>query len=315
MKYPVLWLGLASLAASPGAATSVASEGARQQHLRRAQPVVNPLLDDLDKGNTENKVAALKAKAAAAASRARSAAAQAATSEIHVEQLEMQNKMKKPDLEDSLQIATEATKSAVASSKEAVAALKETKALAKVAVADAERLAVEEVKKMLTQKYHQLETWRDKVLTNPYDRARKAGAKAAEPYYKAIQGFYKRIQEYQMEARGLMGKANAMSASANGLSGGAQGRMDGGNPIGAKQDIETAKAMSAQSGALASEAQGLQAQADNMNKMIGEYLAAGHMAAWRAEYDTDPDAIPPPPLDPDRAFTPPPVMLLQEVQR
>jgi len=278
----------------------------RGRLLKREQPQVNPLLDDLEAGNANAKIAALKAKAAASASRARSAAAQASTSQIHVEQIDMQNKMKKADLEDALVIATDAAKQAVQSSKEAVAALGEAKVLAKTAVADAKKLAVAEVKEMLAGKYHQLEEWRSKVLSNPYERAKKAGVAAAAPYYKGIQGLYKRIQDYQMEARNLMGQANAAAGNANSLSGGAQGKMDGGDPIGAKQDVENAKAMQAQGAALSGEANALEGQAQTMNNMIGNYIAAGHMAAWRAEYNADPDSLPPPPADPNRAFTPPP---------
>merc|ERR550514_1628642 len=103
-----------------------------------------------------------------------------------------------------------------------------------------------------------------------------------------------------------MGKANSLAGGAQGLAGGAQGKFDGGDPVGANQDVMTANAMRTSSGSYASAAQALEGEAQNMNKWIAEYISAGHMAAWRAEYEADPDALPPPPVNPNYAFTPPP---------
>merc|ERR1719217_1355428 len=110
-----------------------------------------------------------------------------------------------------------------------------------------------------------------------------------------IKAYYKRIGQYQKTAKGMMGKANKLAAAAQGIGGGAQGRLNGGDPVGANQDIMTANAMRKQSGALAGAAESLQAEANKMNSWIPEYIAAGHMAAWIAEYKADPDALPPPP--------------------
>lgn len=272
----------------------------------QSPPLVNGVIDSLEAGTAAAKIAGLKAKAAAAVSRAQAAAAQASTSEIHVEQLKMQNEMKKPELNEALLQAKDATAAAVDAAKEAVAALGAVKAVAKTAVDDAKRLAVEEVKKAMTAKYHALEEWRTKVLDDPYARAKKAGAAAVAPYNKMIKAYYKRIGQYQKTAKGMMGKANKLAAAAQGIGGGAQGRLNGGDPVGANQDIMTANAMRKQSGALAGAAESLQAEAQQMNKWIAEYIAAGHMAAWRAEYEADPDQLPPPPVNPDYAFTPPP---------
>ena len=41
----------------------------------------------------------------------------------------------------------------------------------------------------------------------------------------------------------MMAKANSLAAGASGLAGGAQGRLDGGDAIGANQDLFTATAM------------------------------------------------------------------------
>lgn len=272
----------------------------------RSPPLVSGIIDSLDAGQTQARIASLRAKSTAAVSRAQAAAAQASISETHVEQLKVQNEMKKPELDRALETATEAATGAVEAAKEAVAALAAVRATAKTAVADAQRLAVEGVKKRMAEKYNQLEEWRTKVLDDPYTRAQAAGKKAAEPYNKMIKAYYKRIGQYRKAAGGLMGKANSLAGGAQGLAGGAQGKLNGGDPVGANQDVMTANAMRSSSASYASAAQALEGEAQNMNHWIADYIAAGHMAAWQAEYEADPDALPPPPVNPNYAFTPPP---------
>lgn len=272
-------------------------------------PEVSGVLDKLATDTKDAKVAALKAKAVAAASRAQSAAAQAATEKIQAKQIEVQNKMKKPELDDALAMATEASKEAVEAAKLAVAALDETRALSPVAIADAKRLAVAEIKTELTAKYKALDEWRNTVLDNPYERAQQAGAAAAKPYNDMIKKFYARIGQYQLEAANMMKKANALAGDSASLAGGAQGRMDGGDVIGANQDLNTAVGLKQTSQKYAASASALHAQANNMNNMIATYVAAGHLAAWHAAYKADPNVLPPPPSDPNVVFTPAPPTL------
>merc|ERR1719321_1650808 len=73
----------------------------------------------------------------------------------------------------------------------------------------------------------------------------------------------------------------------------------------------TASAMKKTSAKFAGAANALHAEANQMNRLIAEYVAAGHQAAWMAAYKADPDALPPPPTNPNYAFTPPPPALLQ----
>merc|ERR1719387_1727463 len=110
-------------------------------------------------------------------------------------------------------------------------------------------------------------------------------------------------------------KANALAGDAAGLAGGAQGRQDGGDVIGANQDLNTAVGLKKSSQKYAAGAAALHSEANNMNKMIAEYVAAGHLAAWHAAYKADPDVLPPPPVDPNIAFTPPPPALLQKDEK
>lgn len=269
-------------------------------------PMVDAAIDTLNVGTADAKIAALRAKAAAAVSRSKAQAAQAKTASIHVEQLLMENKLKRPQLAEALLLARKSAAKAEEAAKEAAAALKQVKQIAKTAPGDAARMAVDEVRKSLVEKYHNLDRWRTRVLDNPYERARKAGLKAASPYNAMIRAYYARIGQYQAEASKMMGKANQLAAGAQGLAGGAQGRLDGGDPVGANQDIMTANAMRKQSASLAGAADSLHAEANKMNSWIPEYIAAGHMAAWIAEFKADPDALPPPPVNVNYAFTPPP---------
>jgi len=272
-------------------------------------PPVNPLLHELAGRSADAKIAAMKAKAVAAAMRTQSAAAQAATSKLQAEKVEMENVMKKPDLDHHKKLAEEAAKKAVVAAKEATGALKQTQEIAKTAIEEAKKMAVAEVAAELTKKYHELDEWRTKVLDSPYERAQKAGMLAAKPYNDMIKQFYMRQGQYQDAAAKMMAKANSLASGAAGLAGGAQGRLNGGDAIGANQDIFTATAMKGTSEKYAGAAQALQGQASQMEKYIAEYVAAGHLAAWTEMYKTDPDALPPPPKDPNVAFTPPPPSL------
>jgi len=272
-------------------------------------PPVNPLLDTLASDVSDAKIAALKAKSVAAFARTQSAAAQAGTSKLQAEEIEQRNIMKHPELQDALVMAKEASVKAVASAKEAVAALKTTQEIAKTAIEEAKKLAVEEVKAELTRKYHDLDEWRSKVLDSPYERAQRAGILAAKPYNDMIKQFYARQAQYQDAAANMMNKANSLAGGAQGLADGAQGRLNGGDAIGANQDLYTATAMKGTSEKYASAAQALHSQASTMEKYIAQYVAQGHLAAWDAQYKTDPDGLPPPPTDPNLAFTPQPPTL------
>lgn len=272
----------------------------------RTIPVVNPLYDELAGRTADGKIAAMKGKAVAAARRTMSAASQALISKLQAEKVEMQNKMKHPELQDHLKMAEEAAKKAVEASKVAVGALKKTQDIAKTAIEEAKKMAVLEVQSELTKKYHELDEWRTKVLDSPYQRAQEAGIKAAQPFNDMIRQFYARENQYQDVAAKMMAKANSLAAGASGLAGGAQGRLDGGDAIGANQDLFTATAMKGSSEKYANAATALHGEASVMNKYIAEYIAAGSLASWNAMYKADPDGLPPPPTDVNYAFTPPP---------
>merc|ERR1719428_2550985 len=156
-------------------------------------------------------------------------------------------------------------------------------------VKEAEELTAKEVHARLTQVYKDLQSWREKVLADPYAEAQKAGAAAAKPYYDGMKAYQARIQQYQGAA--------ALAASQ-------------GNAIGGNQQLQQAHQQMAEAGMLKGTAQSLDGQVQVMNKQVPEYLAAAHWAAWRKMYETNPQDFPPPPASVN-AFTPAPVAFLE----
>lgn len=286
-------------------AAPMVARGAAVRGLR-APPTVSGDVNDLVGGAADTKVAAFNAKAAAATVRARAVAAQAAATATRAEELQVTNEAKKPVLEKDLGVATSQAIAANKAANGAVAALAQTKAIAATAVDDAKKLAVEEVKARLKDMYHRLDEWRSHVLNSPYDNARAAGKRATKPYNDMIRKIRGKIGNFQLQASTYMGQANSLENGAEGIAAGAQGKLDSGDVVGANQDLMTAQSMQGRAAAEASAASSLQAQANGMNHLIAKYVQAGHMAAWKAEYLADPDALPPPPQDPNYAFTPPP---------
>merc|ERR1719498_1520929 len=127
-----------------------------------------------------------------------------------------------------------------------------------------------------------------------------------------MKAYQARIGEYSLQANLAAGQASSLTAKAEALAAGAQGKMSGGNVIGANQDLVEARRMMDEAQTFKGTANSLQGMIGQMNKQVPEYIAAAHHAAWRAEYETNPQAFPPPPADVN-AFTPPPVSLLQDV--
>merc|ERR1719327_143019 len=177
-------------------------------------------------------------------------------------------------------------------------------------VKEAEELAAKEVHARLTQVYKDLQSWREKVLADPYAEAQKAGAAAAKPYYDGMKAYQARIQQYQGAAALAAGQGNALASTALGTAAAAQGAMNGGNTIGANQQLSIAHQQMAEAGMLKGTASSLDSQVQEMNKQVPEYLAAAHWAAWRKMYETNPQDFPPPPSSTD-AFTPAPVAFLE----
>jgi len=279
---------------------------ARERQLRRTPPAVDMVVHGGELRWAKEKVKALQAKTALAASSAEAAAAEASTAPLRIEALRVQTTAVRPEIAMSQSIAEKAAQSATKASSDATSALKATEASVKGVVDDAKKLAVFEVQKMLRTKYHELKEWREKVLTDPFTRRKKAAAKAAEPYFKMVGAFKDRITAYNAGVASMTSRSQNAAAAADSVQAAAEAKEKSGDKIGAAQDYEMAKALKAESKSLDGQASSMSDSITNIEKsIIPEYMTAAHMAAWNAEYREDPDSLPPPPVNPNFAFAPP----------
>lgn len=257
-------------------------------------------------GYQQDRIRGFIDEVSAATSRAHGAAAQASAAAYQVQLLSTQNHRQTADLQN-IQIATGALgQEGAAMARKATAAYKDAAAVSSGAVEEAKLLAVQEVQKLFTGKYHELEQWRDTVLTDPHENAARAGNKAAEPYNKMSNAYHRQIHAYQGEARNLMTQSANIGEEAKETQADAMRRLAEGDYVNGKQAEVAAKALEAERDQLAQNAQKLQGSAEWMNNMIAQYAAAGQQARLRASYTADPNGFPPLEHDPNTAYTPPP---------
>eukprot|EP00397_Hematodinium_sp_SG-2012_P051869 GEMP01061034.1.p1 GENE.GEMP01061034.1~~GEMP01061034.1.p1 ORF type:complete len:292 (+),score=77.03 GEMP01061034.1:169-1044(+) len=271
---------------------------------RLLQPQVDQLHHDVMEAQAKAKVATLRARTQAAEARQREGAAEARALRFRADKMKFNTEAQTESLQETLDRAKAESAAAAVSSKQASSTFEMLKKSAEQDIDDADTLAREEVRVKLKELYKQLNGWRHKVLRNPYKEAQEAGVLAAEPYHKMIRTFNERIHEYQLSAQTLVGKANGLSSGSQDLAVQAQSKQSSGDAIGANQDLMTAQSMMVHAEQLSNSANALQGQATSMNKLIGQYLAAAHLAAWTAMYKVNPDGLPPPPND-WSAFLPP----------
>lgn len=269
-------------------------------------PEVNPVKNNLQVNTAAAKISALKVKSVFAANSAQAAAAQASTAKLKVEDLYVKTKAVMPELNEIKKVAKTQAETANAASKDTLKMAKGMQKQAKKVVEDSKLLAVQSVKSLLKEKYARLSDWRHNVLNNPWAKGQVSAAKAAAPYFKAMGGFAAAGAVYGLEASTMRSQAASDAANAKSLAGGVEAKIAAGDKIGALQDQEMSTALSMQSKQLAARAATLSSQIDSMKAPMAQYAGAAHMAAWNAEYATNPDGVPPPPIDPNFAFTPAP---------
>jgi len=269
-------------------------------------PAVVGAKNNLRINTAASKISALKVKSVFAANSAKAAAAEAAIAKLHVENLYVKTEAVMPALSAIKKVAQKQAESANSASKESVTSVKAMEKQMKQVTEDSKLLAVQQVKSLLRQKYGELSDWRHKVLANPWEKGQVQAAKAAAPYFKTMGAFAGSMAVYGLEASSMKGQAAADAANAKSLASGVEAKREAGDPIGAAQDQEMANALDMQSQQLAARASTLGGQIDSMKVAQGQYAGAAHMAAWNAEYATNPDSVPPPPVDPNFAFTPAP---------
>lgn len=252
------------------------------------------------------KISALKIKSVSAANSAQAAAAQARAEKLHIEQMYVQTYQVGPELQAIQKAATSQADSANAASKNTIAVAKQLTKEAKTIPNLAKQLAVEEVKSLLKEKYQQLDDWRNKVLTNPWEKGQVEATKAAQPYFKMMGNFGASIAETNFQAGLMRSAARGDESNSKALSAGIEAKREGGDVIGAAQDQEMAAALETQSNQLMARATALEGNAAQMRTALPGYANAARLAAWNAEYASNPDGIPPPPVDPNFAFVAPP---------
>jgi hypothetical protein len=279
-------------------------------HLRDPLDFTTPPRVDTEKleiqtSTVATKLSALRVRSSNAANTAQAAAAQAVADKLKAEEIWMNIAYVKPEL-DAIQNrtqlhATQAAESAV-TSQEAVANMTEQ---LKNVTEGSKLLAVQEVKVMLKEKSKALSEWRHSVLSNPWQRGQEAAAKAALPYSKMMGQFGQAMGAFGMEAQSMRSQATADAANAAELRSGVDAKNKVGDVIEAAQDYTMADALSTQSRQLSERASTLDAQISTMQGQLPAYSSAAHMASWNAVYAANPDGIPPPPVDPNFAFSPP----------
>lgn len=269
-------------------------------------PLVDATKNNLQINTAAAKISALKVKSVFASNSAQAAAAQASTAQLNVEELYVKTKAVLPELNAIKKIARVQSKKANDASKDTIKSYKAMEKQMNKVTEDSKFLAVTEVKKLLKQKYHELSDWRHKVLTNPWEKGQVAAAKAAAPYFKTMGTFAGSMAAFGLEAGAMRSQAAADAANAKSLAGGVEAKKAAGDVINAAQDQQMAQALETQSGQLAARAATLDGQIASMKNVVPQYAGAAHMAAWNAEYGENPDGVPPPPVDPNFAFTPAP---------
>jgi len=274
----------------------------------KRQPWVSGRVDKLEAGSVAAKLAGSRQRAVAGLLRSRSAGARASAVEMQVQQLVMQTQSKKAVLEEMSSQATSQSTKAALSSASAVKLFKGMKASSKTMDAEAGLLAEAAVEHLFDASFDNLQGWRESVLKDPASEAKIAVAKAEEPYKKAQAAFKERIQEYVEEAQSLAEQSNEAIARAGTIARGANQKQQQGDVIGASQDMELARATMQEGQGYAQSAKTLQASAEGMQRQTTLYATALGQAAAKASYDTNPVSLPAMEVDPNLAYTPPPVV-------
>jgi hypothetical protein len=269
-------------------------------------PVVDEVKFNMQLNTASQKISALKVKSLFAANSAKAAASQARTAKLKLEGIYVKTMSVMPELnaikKDSKQMAAKANEA----SKGVIQIVKAMQGEVGPIIENSKKLAVASVKSLLKEKYHELDEWRHKVLTNPWEKGQVAATKAAVPYWR-IMGNYGATQiAYGLESGSMKSQAAGDAANAKALAGGVEAKKEAGDVIGAAQDEEMAQALEAQSQQLKARADALDAGSAQMGKVVPIFAGQAHHAAWNAEYAANPDGLPPPPVDPNFAFTPPP---------
>lgn len=255
----------------------------------------------------QSKVAELKSQTLAAAAEAGAAAADARAAALRAQRVGLRNEVEVARVKRTIPAATEQVAKAVKHAKGAASVLEEAKAYAsKEATEKAQTLAVQTVQDFFTGKYQDLEDWRKTVLQDPWEAGRQAAFAAAEPLHKAQADALAKGKVYQEQSRVLATAAQKELTAAEQLSKAAALKQASGDSSGSRRDGDLSTALRKHGDELAVYAKKLKVEAGKLAAEAPQLAEKAYASAWAAEQKENPQALPPLPLNPNLAYTPPP---------
>eukprot|EP00440_Ansanella_granifera_P002696 gb/GFBE01002937.1/.p1 GENE.gb/GFBE01002937.1/~~gb/GFBE01002937.1/.p1 ORF type:complete len:315 (+),score=112.57 gb/GFBE01002937.1/:1-945(+) len=253
----------------------------------------------------EANLAELGSYASTADSQAAAAAEEAKLAEQHVQQLDLQNQVLLANAEDYNKQAAARVAEAEASNEQLDKTFAAAEEFAKGANAIAQQNAVKAVEDMFANKYKELEGWRQEVLTDHWENARRAGMEASEPYEYAEAVATERSHAYKAASEQLTAVAKGLSDQANKASLTAGMKRMNGDVDAADVLAKVAKGMRSHGQEVNVYAKDLQAESAALSEEAPKFLERGLAAARRARYDANPGYLPPLPMNPNFDFAPP----------
>jgi len=276
---------------------------------RRIPAYVDPAVDALESGSVAETVQGLAKKVSSAVSRAQASAARAASGLIRVQHVSLQSNHKRLEIRDAVGEVTSAGEMAALDAKIATASLKDTKLLSSGAVSEAKVLAEKAVQDLFTKKYSELDSWRHAALTDGNVEAAREAKVLAAPYNDAVNRIQKRTNEYKSEAAGLRLQANRLMGRAAKVHQRGDKEADTGDSLNAEADFEKAHELRERASQMEVNAKEMDETAKEVLGQAPAYMEAAGQAAKYAQNQQNPYGLPPLPVDPMFAYTPPPQAL------
>jgi len=263
-------------------------------------------VDALESGTVTETVHGLSKKVSTAASRAQASAARAASGLLRVQHLSLQSNHKRLEIADAVKEVTSAGELAALHAKIATAALKDSKLASTDAVNKAKVLAEKAVQDLFTRKYNELDSWRHAALTDGNVEATREAKVLAAPYYDAVTNIYKRANEYKSEATGLRLQANRLMGRAAKWQQRGDKEAEGGDSMNAEANYHKAHVLRERADQTEVKAKEMDKTAKDALGQAPAYMEAAGQAVKSAENQMNPYGLPPLPVDPMFAYTPPP---------
>jgi len=276
---------------------------------RRIPAYVDPTVDALESGNVAETVQGLAKKVSSAASRAQASAARAGSGLLRVQHVSLQSNHKRLEIRDAVGEVTSAGEMAALDAKIATASLKDSKLLSSEAVSNAKALAEKAVQDLFTKKYTELDNWRHAALTDGNVEAAREANVLAAPYKEAVNRIRKRTNEYTSEAAGMRLQANRLMGRAAKVHQRGEKEADSGDSLNAEADFEKARALRERASKMEVDAKEMDKTAKEVLDQAPVYMEAAGQAAKYAQNQQNPYGLPPLPVDPMFAYTPPPLAL------